>query len=80
MFELKEYEDIIQKTLKEEHSSLLIPESQQICKLHHIPTPVSHVAQSAEEAVKKGNQIGFPVVLKIILPQIFLCAHTKWLI
>jgi succinyl-CoA synthetase beta subunit len=70
VFDLKECEDIIQKALREGRSSLLIPESQQICKLHHIPTPVSHVVQNADEAVKKGNQIGFPVVLKIISPQI----------
>lgn len=70
MFDLKECETIIQKALQEGRSSLLIPESQQICKLHHIPTPVSHVVQSAEEAVTKGNLIGFPVVLKIISPQI----------
>ena len=70
MFDLKECETIIQKALQEGRSSLLIPESQQICKLHHIPTPVSHVVQSVEEAVTKGNLIGFPVVLKIISPQV----------
>jgi acyl-CoA synthetase (NDP forming) len=70
VFDLKECETIIQKALQEERSSLLIPEAQQICKLHHIPTPVSHVVQSAEEAVTKGNLIGFPVVLKIISPQV----------
>jgi acyl-CoA synthetase (NDP forming) len=70
VFELKECESIIQKALKEGRSSLLIHEAQQICTFHHIPTPVSYVVQSAEEAVTKGNQIGFPVVLKIISPQI----------
>jgi acyl-CoA synthetase (NDP forming) len=70
VFDLKECETIIQKALQEGRSSLLIPESQQICKLHHIPTPVSHMVQSVEEAVTKGNLIGFPVVLKIISPQI----------
>jgi hypothetical protein len=67
---LKECETIIQKALQEGRSSLLIPESQQICKLHHIPTPVSSVVQNVNEAVTKGNDIGFPVVLKIISPQI----------
>jgi acyl-CoA synthetase (NDP forming) len=67
---LKECETIIQKALKEGRSSLLIQESQQICKLHHIPTPGSHVVQNVDEAVTKGKEIGFPVVLKIISPQI----------
>ena len=70
MFELKECETIIQKALQEGRSSLLITESQQICKLHHIPTPVSYVVQTLDEAITKGNAIGFPVVLKIISPQI----------
>jgi acyl-CoA synthetase (NDP forming) len=70
VFALKECESILQKALNEGQSSLLIHEAQQICKLHGIPTPVSHVVQSAEEAVTTGNQIGFPVVLKIISPQI----------
>jgi acyl-CoA synthetase (NDP forming) len=70
VFALKECEAILQKALDEGRSSLLIQEAQQICKFHHIPTPVSHVVQDVDEAVSKGNQIGFPVVLKIISPQI----------
>jgi succinyl-CoA synthetase beta subunit len=70
VFELKECGKIIQKALQEDRFSLLITESQQICKLHHIPTPVSYVVQSLDEAIAKGNAIGFPVVLKIISPQI----------
>jgi succinyl-CoA synthetase beta subunit len=70
VFGLKECEAIIQKALKEGRSSLLIHESQKICKLHHIPTPVSQVIQSADEAVTKVKLIGFPVVLKVISPQI----------
>jgi succinyl-CoA synthetase beta subunit len=70
VFDLKECETIIQKALQEDRSSLLITESQQICKLHHIPIPVSHAVQNVDEAVTKGNMIGFPVVLKIISPQI----------
>ena len=70
MFELKECGKIIQKALREGRFSLLITESQQICKLHHIPTPVSYMVQSLDEAITQGNAIGFPVVLKIISPQI----------
>lgn len=70
MIPLKECESIIQKALEEGRSSLLLHEAQQICSLHKIPTPISHVTKSAEEAVEKGRQIGFPVVLKIISPQI----------
>jgi succinyl-CoA synthetase beta subunit len=67
---LKECESILRKALNEGRSSLLINEAQQICTLHHIPTPVSNVVHNMEEAVTRGRQIGFPVVLKAISPQI----------
>lgn len=70
MIEMKECETIIQKVLKEGRSFMLINEAQQICNLHHIPTPRSHITLSAEEAVLKAKDIGFPVVLKVISPQI----------
>lgn len=49
---------------------LLVNEAQQILKLHHIPTPRSDKVSSVNEAVLKAKEIGFPVVLKIISPQI----------
>ncbi len=67
---MKECETIIQKVLKEGRSSMLVNEAQQICNFHHIPTPRSHVTLSAREAVLKAKDIGFPVVLKVISPQI----------
>jgi acetate---CoA ligase (ADP-forming) subunit beta len=62
-------ETIIQNVLKEKRP-LLENESQQICALHHIPTPKSGKVSSATEAILKAKEIGFPVVLKIISPQI----------
>lgn len=70
MIEMKECETIIQKALKEGRSSLLIDEAQQICNLHHIPTPEFYVTLRVEEAIADANSIGFPVVLKVISPQI----------
>jgi acyl-CoA synthetase (NDP forming) len=67
---MKECEEIIQKALSEGRSSLLISEARQICNLHQIPAPPSFVAKNAEEAAKACSQIGFPVVLKIVSPQI----------
>jgi acyl-CoA synthetase (NDP forming) len=66
---MKDCEIIIQNALKEERP-LLENEAQQICALHHIPTPKSGKASSASEAILKAKEIGFPVVLKIISPQI----------
>jgi acyl-CoA synthetase (NDP forming) len=66
---MKECEIIIQNALKEKRP-LLESEAQQICALHHIPTPKSSKATSAHDAILKAKEIGFPIVLKIISPQI----------
>jgi acetyl-CoA synthetase (ADP-forming) len=70
MIEMKECEAIIQKVLEQGRSFLLLDEAQQICNLHGIPTPKSYVAMDVDEAVLKAKGIGFPVVLKVISPQI----------
>jgi acyl-CoA synthetase (NDP forming) len=69
MIEMKDCEIIIQNALKEERP-LLANEAKQICDLHHIPTPRSAKTSTVPEAVLKAKDIGFPVVLKIISPQI----------
>jgi acyl-CoA synthetase (NDP forming) len=66
---MKDCEIIIQNALKERRP-LLENEAQQICTLHHIPTPRSEKASNVDEAVLKAKEIGFPVVLKVISPQI----------
>jgi acyl-CoA synthetase (NDP forming) len=67
---LKECDSIIQKALKEGRNSLLINEAGRICELHKIPIPKSYIARSARDAVSRIDEIGFPVALKIISPQI----------
>jgi len=70
MRETNECETIILRALKEERSSLLIHEAQRICELHQIPTPKSGLATNAQEALHEAKGIGFPVVMKIVSPQI----------
>jgi acetyl-CoA synthetase (ADP-forming) len=70
MIKMKECEIIIQKVLKEGRSSMLINEARQICEFHNIPTPRSYMTLSVNEAVLKAKDVGFPVVLKVISPQI----------
>jgi acyl-CoA synthetase (NDP forming) len=70
MIEMEECETIIQKVVGEGRSFMLVNEAQQICELHHIPTPRSYVTINVDEAVLKARDIGFPVVLKVISPQI----------
>ena len=67
---MRDCEVIIQKALEEGRSSMLANEAQQICSLHHIPTPKSHMTSNMHEAVLKAKDMGFPVALKIVSPQI----------
>ncbi|MFH0896833.1 MAG: acetate--CoA ligase family protein, partial [Candidatus Bathyarchaeota archaeon] len=67
---MKECIAIIQKVLIEGRSSLLANEAEQICNFHNIPTPRSHMTLNSDEAVSKAKDIGFPVVLKVVSPQI----------
>ena len=70
MSERNECRAIIQRAMTQGRSSLLIHEAQQVCELHGIPTPKSGLAKSLEEAARHAERIGFPVVMKIVSPQI----------
>ncbi|MDQ1281237.1 MAG: acetate---CoA ligase (ADP-forming) subunit beta [Thermoproteota archaeon] len=70
MIEMKECEAIIQKVLTEDRFTMIANEAQQICNLHNIPTPKSFITMDLNEAIFRVKEIGFPVVLKIISPQI----------
>jgi acetyl-CoA synthetase (ADP-forming) len=61
---------IIEQALKQKRSALLMDEAQRVCEIHGIRTPKSYLATSISQAVEKANGIGYPVVLKIVSPQI----------
>ena len=50
--------------------ALTAPEARGVCEAYGITIPKEGVAKSAEEAVKLASGIGFPVVMKIVSPQI----------
>jgi len=70
MIEMKDCDIMIERALEEGRSSLLANEAHQICNIHHIPTPRFYMTSNMHEAVLKAREIGFPVALKIISPQI----------
>lgn len=51
-------------------SSLTAPEGKLVCDAYGIPTPGEGVAKSAAEAAKMAGDMGFPVVMKIVSPDI----------
>jgi len=67
---MRDCEDILQKASAEGRSTLYPNEAQQICRLHCISTPKSYLVSNLQEAALKAKRIGFPVVLKIVSPQI----------
>ncbi|HEY6823136.1 MAG TPA: acetate--CoA ligase family protein, partial [Steroidobacteraceae bacterium] len=51
-------------------SSLTAPEAKEICEAYGIAIPREAVATTATEAARLASSIGFPVVMKIVSPQI----------
>src|SRR5450631_3908982 len=50
-------------------AALTAPEARGVCEAYGITIPKEVVAKSAEDAAKLAAGIGFPVVMKIVSPQ-----------
>src|SRR5271154_2551788 len=50
--------------------ALTAPEARGVCEAYGITIPKEGVAKSGEEAARLASEIGFPVVMKIVSPQI----------
>ena len=61
---------ILDKVKAEGRTSLTAPEGKLVCDAYGIPVPKEGVATSAAEAAKLASGMGFPVVLKIVSPEI----------
>jgi acetyl-CoA synthetase (ADP-forming) len=57
---------IIGRALSEGRTTLLEPEAKELCSQYGIPVPRSRLVKSLDEAVKAAQEIGFPVVVKIV--------------
>ena len=61
---------ILDKVKAEGRTSLTAPEGKLVCDAYGIATPKEGVAKSAADAAKMAAAMGFPVVLKIVSPEI----------
>jgi acetyl coenzyme A synthetase (ADP forming)-like protein len=61
---------ILDAVKADKRSSLTAPEGKLVCDAYGIPVPKEGVAKSAAEAVKLATDMGFPVVMKIVSPDI----------
>ncbi|MCW1296925.1 MAG: acetate--CoA ligase family protein [Candidatus Parvarchaeota archaeon] len=62
--------NIIEKAKKEGRKSLLEYEAKTICKEYGLPTTNFKIAKSEKEAKRIANEIGYPIVMKIVSPDI----------
>src|SRR3954467_14388960 len=66
--------DAVRKVLDavkaEKRTSLTAPEGKLVCDAYGIPVPKEGVAKSASDASKIASGMGFPVVMKIVSPDI----------
>lgn len=61
---------ILDQVKADNRTSLTAPEGKLVCDAYGIPVPQEGVAKSAEEASKLATAMGFPVVMKIVSPDI----------
>ena len=62
--------EIFKNALKEGRKHLLEPEAKTVCAAYNIPVTRFMVAENEKQAVEFAEQIGYPVVLKIVSPDI----------
>ena len=61
---------ILDSVKADKRTSLTAPEGKLVCDAYGIPVPKEGVAKSASEAAKLAADMGFPVVMKIVSPDI----------
>ncbi len=66
----KRIKDIIETALSEGRTTLNEHEAKEILSIYGAPVSLGKLAKSADEAVKFANELGYPIVLKIVSPQI----------
>lgn len=61
---------VLDKVRADKRTALTAPEGKKICDAYDIPVPKEGLATSAKEAARLAKKVGFPVVLKIVSPDI----------
>src|SRR5664279_6429747 len=61
---------ILDQVKADKRTSLTAPEGKIVCDAYGIPVPKEGVATSAADAAKLATDMGFPVVMKIVSPDI----------
>jgi len=67
---MDEAKEIFERVLGEGRKFLLEPEAKRVCREFGIPVTEFRVAKTEDEAVGFAEEIGFPVVLKVVSPDV----------
>jgi len=62
--------EVLENALREGRGRLLEHEAMKLLEAYGVPVPPYRFARSPEEAAKAAEEIGFPVVLKAVSPQV----------
>src|SRR4051812_23523609 len=62
--------DVLDRVKAEGRTSLTAPEGKLVCDAYGIPVPKEGVANSAQDAARLADGMGYPVVLKIVSPDV----------
>ncbi len=69
--------EVLDAVRDEGRTSLSPPEAKRVCEAYGIDVPGEGLATSADEAVTLAEEIGYPVVLKIVSPDILHKTEAK---
>ncbi len=61
---------VLDRAAAEGRLALSVEEARSVCEAYRIPTPAEGVASTADEAVALADAMGYPVVTKIVSPDI----------
>ncbi|MDH5450682.1 MAG: acetate--CoA ligase family protein [Candidatus Bathyarchaeota archaeon] len=67
---MKKVSEIFEKARNEKRKYLLEPEAKTVCVEYGIPVTKFMIAKTEDEAVKSADKLGYPVVLKIVSPDV----------
>lgn len=63
-------EKVLEAVKADRRKALTAPEAKAVCDAYNIPLPKEGLAKSGDDAAKLAGKIGFPVVMKIVSPDI----------
>jgi acetyl coenzyme A synthetase (ADP forming)-like protein len=69
--------EVLDAVRSEGRTSLSAPEAKRLCDAYGIAVPQEGLAKSSEQAVELAERIGYPVVLKIVSPDILHKTEAK---